>query len=84
MFILGKQRNSRGGFFLFCFVFGNLLAVLGLHSWTGFPPVAMSGGYDPVGVLGLLAPVAALVAELGLWVPELKRLWFQTSRVQAP
>ena len=35
----------------------------------------LGGGYDPVGVLGLLAEVAALVAGHGLWVPALKGLW---------
>ena len=48
------------------YLFIYLLTVLGLHSCTGFPPVAMSGGSYIVGVLGLLVAVASLVAEHGL------------------
>ena len=46
----------------------------------------LGGGFDPVGVLGLLVAVAALVAGHGLWVPALKRLWLpsRSSRVKAP
>ena len=39
------------------------LAVLGLHCYVGFSLVAVSGGYTPVAVYGLLIVVASLLAE---------------------
>ena len=41
-------------------------AMLGLHCYTGFSPVAASESYSLVVVLGLLNTVASLIAQHGL------------------
>lgn len=43
-----------------------LLAVLRLHWFTGFSPVAASEGYSPATAHGLLIEMASLIAEHGL------------------
>ena len=50
--------------FYFMYLF---LAVLGLHSYVGFPLVGASGGYSLTVVCELLFAVAPLVAEHRPW-----------------
>ena len=51
-------------FFFFFNIY--LLAVLGLHCYTGFSLVAETRGYSLVALHGLPVAVASLVAEHGL------------------
>ena len=59
----GSRETTEVGFVLFCFVFGNLLAVLDLHSCAGFSLVVERGSYFLVVMRRLLIAVASLVAE---------------------
>ena len=49
------------------YLFILFLAVLGLHRYRGFSPVAASGGLPPAAAHRLLPAVASLVAEYGLY-----------------
>jgi len=59
------------------------LAALGLHCFAYFSPIASSGGYSLVVVLGLLIVVASLV-EHRLWGSRLQWLQLMGSVVAAP
>ena len=48
------------------------LAVLGLHCYTGFSPVAACESYSLVVVPGLLDTVASLIAQHGLYMGRLQ------------
>ena len=64
-----SELVKRKGDFLkiiLCYLFILFLAVLGLHCYTGFSPVAASGGHFPAAACRLLLEVASLDAELGL------------------
>ena len=43
------------------------MAVLGLHCYAGFPVTALSRGYSPAAVRGLVVAVASPVADRGPW-----------------
>ena len=62
-FIYGGFSFLNAGFFFFNYF---LLAVLRLHWFTGFSPVAASEGYSPAAAHGLLIEMASLIAEHGL------------------
>ena len=69
---------------MFCFVFGNLLAVLDLHSCAGFSLVVESGSYFLVVMRRPLIAVASLIAEhrlQGAWasVAAVAGLWSRGS-----
>ena len=62
-FIYGGFSFLNAGFFFLNYF---LLAVLRLHWFTGFSPVAASEGYSPATAHGLLIEMASLIAEHGL------------------
>ena len=62
---------------LFIFILFYFWVVPGLHCCAKFSPVAMSKGYSPVAVHGLLIEVASPVAERrlsGAWASVLEAL----------
>ena len=61
-----KLVKRKGDFFKIILRYFLFLAVLGLHCYTGFSPVAASGVHSPAAALRLLLAESSLVAELGL------------------
>ena len=60
---MGECPGGREGVCCFIFLIFILLAVLGLFAVSGFSLVAVTRGYSPVAVRGLLTVVASVVVE---------------------
>ena len=69
--------------FLFNFIY-LFLAVLGLHCYTGFSLVAVSGGYSVVAVCELFLLVACLLWNMGSRACGLSNCGTQAQQLQFP